>query len=117
MEAERQAVNAPIQGASSLFTLFSTIIIEEYRMQGKIPLERPMLYTVHDSEGYLVRTDKIHEFVSIAIPIMRDPQTQEYFGFKMKQVPMKASCELGIKWNGLSDYSSKIDYTLLNPIL
>lgn len=116
MEAERQAVNAPIQGASSLFTLFSTIIIEEYRMQGKIPLERPLLYTVHDSEGYLVRTDKIHEFVSIAIPIMKDPQTQEYFGFKMKQVPMKASVELGIKWNGLSDYSSKTDYTLLNPI-
>ena len=116
MEAERQSVNAPIQGASSLFTLFSTIIIEEYRITGRIPLERPMLYTVHDSEGYLVRADKIHEFVKLGIQLMKDPETEAYFGFKMKQVPMKASCEVGVKWNDLSDYDPKFDYTTLNKV-
>lgn len=113
MEAERQSVNSVIQGAASCFTLFSAIIIEEYRMQGKIPLDRPMIYTVHDSLGYYVRKDMIHEFAKIAIPICANPQTQEYFGFQMKHVPMKASLECGIDWGNKSDYSSKTDYTKL----
>ena len=75
-----------------------------------------MLYTVHDSEGYLVRADKIHEFVKLGIQLMKDPETEAYFGFKMKQVPMKASCEVGVKWNDLSDYDPKFDYTTLNKV-
>lgn len=111
-EAERQSVNTPIQGAASFFTLFSAVIIEEYRIQGKIPLDRPMIYTVHDSLGFYVRKDKIHEFVSIAVPICANPQTQEYFYFQMKKVNMKASVELGPSWGELHDYDPKKDYTL-----
>lgn len=111
-EAERQSVNTPIQGAASFFTLFSAIIIEEMRMKGELPLDRPMIYTVHDSLGYYVRKDKIHEFVSLAVPVCANPQTQAYFGFQMKQVPMKASVELGSTWGDLHDYDPKKDYTL-----
>ena len=111
-EAERQSVNSPIQGASSFFTLFSAIVLEEQRMLGQLPgVTRPFVYTVHDSIGFYVRKDKIHEFAKVAVPIMANPQTMEYFHFKMEQVPMKASMELGPKWNELSDYSPKVDYT------
>lgn len=111
-EAERQSVNTPIQGAASFFTLFSAIILEEMRIKGELPLDRPMIYTVHDSLGYYVRKDKIHEFVSLAVPVCANPQTQAYFGFQMKQVPMKASVELGPTWGDLHDYDPKKDYTL-----
>lgn len=111
-EAERQSVNTPIQGAASFFTLFSAIIIEEMRMQGKIPLDRPMIYTVHDSLGFYVKNEYIHDFVKIAVPICANPQTQEYFGFQMKKVNMKASVELGDTWGALHDYNPKTDYTI-----
>ena len=111
-EAERQSVNTPIQGAASFFTLFSAIILEEMRMKGEIPLDRPMIYTVHDSLGYYVRKDKIHEFVKLAVPVCANPQTQAYFGFQMKRVSMKASVELGNTWGELHDYDPKKDYTL-----
>ena len=113
MEAERQSVNAPIQGAASFFTLFSAIIIEEYRMTGKIPLDRPMIYTVHDSLGFYVKKELVHEFVKIAVPICANPETQEYFGFKMEHVPMKASTSIGATWGSLADYNPKTDYTKL----
>ena len=110
-EASRQSVNAPIQGAASFFTLFSAIVIEELRLQGLIPLDFPMVYTVHDSLGFYVRLDKIHEFAKIAQPIMINPQTKEFFGFQMKYVPMKASMEVGLNWGSYHDYSPKEDYT------
>lgn len=111
MEAERQSVNAPIQGAASFFTLFSAIVLEEMRMKELIPLDFPMIYTVHDSLGFYVKLDKIHEFAKIAIPVMANPQTQEFFGFQMKKVPMKASMEVGLTWGSLHDYSLKETYT------
>lgn len=103
--------NSPIQGAASLFTLFSGVVLEEMRLQGRLPLDYPMVYTVHDSLGFYVRFDKIHEFHDIAVPVMANPQTQEFFGFQMKKVNMKASMELGLNWGRLHDYSSKTDYT------
>ena len=111
-EAQRQSVNTPIQGAASFFTLFSAIVIEEHRLKGTIPLDRPMVYTVHDSLGYYVRKENIHEFVKIAVPICANPQTQKYFNFQMKKVNMKASVELGPNWGSLHDYDSKKDYSL-----
>lgn len=103
--------NSPIQGAASFFTLFSAIVIEELRLQGRIPLDFPLVSTVHDSIEYYVRLDKIHEFASIAIPVMANPQTKEFFGFQMKYVNMKASMELGLDWGHMHEYDKNFDYT------
>lgn len=111
MEAERQSVNAPIQGAASFFTLFSAVVIEEMRIQGQIPLDFPMVSTVHDSIEFYVRLDKIHEFAKIAIPIMANPQTKEFFGFQMKYVNMKASMDVGLNWGDMHEYDKNFDYT------
>lgn len=116
LEAQRQSVNSPIQGAASFFTLFSAIVIEEYRMLGEIPLDFPLTYTVHDSIGGWVKPDKVHELFQIAIPICANPQTQDYFGFQLKYVKMKASAEIGTNWGNKKDYNKNADYTkLLNP--
>lgn len=113
LEAERQSVNAPIQGAASFFTLFSAIVIEELRMKGQIPLDFPMAYTVHDSLGFFVKPEKVHEFAKIAIPVCANPQTKDFFGFSLKHVNMKASMEVGTNWGHMADYDSKKDYTQL----
>jgi len=112
-EASRQAVNSPIQGAASFFTLFSAIVIEEYRLLGKIPMDFPLTYTVHDSLGTWVKAEDIHDFVKIAVPICANPQTQEYFKFQLKCVKMKASVEVGTNWGDKHDYNKNTDYTKL----
>lgn len=110
LEAQRQSVNAPIQGASNDFTVCSSITINELRKRGKLPLELPQLYTVHDSIGYAVRPKYIHELVPKLLEICDNPETEKYFGFKLKYVKMKVSFEVGKSWGELHDYDEWADY-------
>lgn len=113
LEAQRQSVNAPIQGASNDFTVCSSITINELRKKNKIALELPQLYTVHDSIGYAVRPEKVHELVPQMLKICDNPETQKFFGFKLKHVKMKVSFEVGKNWGELHDYDEWADYTEL----
>ena len=110
LEAQRQSVNAPIQGSASYYTAFAGILIEELRKEGKVPLDFPQIYTVHDSLGFYVRKDKIHEFHDIVMPLMANPNTKPYFGFKLKHLSMKSDMEVGTNWANISEYHKHIDY-------
>ena len=109
-EAERQAVNSPIQGASGYFTLFSMVIIREMILKGEFPRDLYMTYTVHDSIGFYIRPKYIHDVVPRIIEICNNPQTLKYFNFELKHVRMKVSPEIGIHWEGLKDYDEKENY-------
>ena len=116
LEAERQAVHTPIQGTASDFTLLSQVVIREQILQGKLPHDLQQLYTVHDSIGYAIRPQDIHETVPKLIEICNNPDTLKYFGFELKKVRMKVSPEVGINWGSLGEYEPTQDYTkLLNP--
>lgn len=114
-EAERQSVNAPIQGAASDYTLFSSILIwEQSLIRGIIPIDLAQAYTVHDSIGYWVRPDKIHEIVPKLRAICSNPETKEWFGFQIDDVVMKVDFEVSDKnWGALKTYNPKFDYTTL----
>lgn len=109
-EAERQSVNAPIQSAASDFTLFSSIIIWEKIQSGEFPKDMQQTWTVHDSIGYYIKPEDVHWVLPRIVKICADPQTQEYFGFKMKNVSMKVSPEVGMNWADLEDWDPNTDY-------
>lgn len=112
-EAERQSVNAPIQGAASDYTLFSSIIIYEQIQKGLLPKDLQQVYTVHDSLGYYIRPEDIHKTIPKLEAICRNPQTMKWFGFQIDDVEMKVDFEIGTKWGNLKNYDPNFDYTSL----
>jgi len=109
-EAERQSVNAPIQGAASDYTLFSSILIWEQCRYGKIPY-MPQVYTVHDSLGYYVKPENLHKIIPILTSICNNPETMEWFGFQIDDVTMQVDFEVSEKnWFELRNYNKDTDY-------
>lgn len=110
-EAERQAVNAPVQGASGYFTLLSMIVIREKILRGELPRDLLPVYTVHDSMGYYGKPHYVSKVMPKLIKICDNPDTEKYFGFRLKDVEMKASPEVGKHWAALKDWDPWEDYT------
>lgn len=114
LKAMRDSINAPIQGASNDFTIFSSVVIREQKIQGKLPWDMQQAYTVHDSLGFYIKPEQIHTVVPKLVEICNNPDTMEWFGFKMKYVKMKVSPEVGINWGSLREYNPTEDYTKLS---
>lgn len=108
------SVNAPIQGAASDFTLFSSILIWEKTIKGEIPLDLPQGYTVHDSLGFWPKPEEVHELVPILQSICENPETMEWFGFQIDDVKMAVDFEVShSSWGELRAYDPNFDYTTL----
>lgn len=111
MEAERQAVNAPVQGTATDYALFSSVLIDEllsnkeYKHWGC-----HQVYTVHDSIGFYIKPQYVHEAVALFDKIVQNPQTKKYFGFEMTKVKMLADFEVGVNWKELEKYKKENDY-------
>ena len=112
-EALRFSVNAPIQGAASDYALFSSVLIwEQSQIDKKIKIDLPQVYTVHDSLGYFVKPEHVHEVVPQLKAICANPETQEWFGFQIDGVTMKVDFEVSHKdWADLKTYKPEVDYT------
>jgi len=110
LEAQRQSVNAPIQGAASDFTQLTSIVVREMKLTGKLPFYMQQVYTVHDSIGYIVKPEHVNDVAKKIVEVGADPDTQTWFGFRMKEVRMKLSCELGLNWGSYHEHDSRIDY-------
>lgn len=115
-EALRQSVNAPIQGGSSDICQLAAIEVYHERKQGKLPYYMRQLYTVHDSLGYMIRVEDIHDVVPKIIKVCSNPNIEKWFGFKLHHVDMKVSPEIGIHWADLGEYQKEINYTTLKLI-
>lgn len=113
LEAQRQSVNAPIQSAASDYTLFSSIVLREMRLFGKLPGWMVQHYTVHDSMGFPAMVDQLANIVPIIVRVCDNPDTQKWFSFQMKKVKMKVSPEVGKTWGNLQDYDLGKDYSQL----
>lgn len=110
-EAERLAVNTPIQGASSDFTQLANLTVQREIRRANIPFNTVLWNTVHDSIIFYIKPQFIHRVVPIIHNIAIQPETQRWFGFEMKKVPMKFSFEVGKTWGELHEYDPNEDYT------
>lgn len=111
LEAQRQSVNAPIQGTASDFTLFSTVVILQHIREGKLPQDMKQLYTVHDSIGFRIHPKDLMFAVPRIKEICNNPQTLEYFNFQLNKVRMEVSPEVGINWGALEEYNPYKNYS------
>lgn len=101
--AEREAVNAPIQGSASDYTQVSAIELRRLRLMGELPAYFVQRITVHDSIEYYMHPDDIHWINPMVVKVCSNPNTLEYFGFEMKYVNMKVSAEIGVNWGNMKE--------------
>lgn len=93
-EAERQAINSPVQSMASDMMLFSLV-----RLHATVPPSQARIVgTVHDSILFEVREDKVSKFAPIIRSFMEDTFVLEQtFGCEIT-VPIIADVEVGLHW-------------------
>jgi uracil-DNA glycosylase family 4 len=95
-DAERQAINSPVQSLASDFMLVSMVLLDD-RLP---PRSAYLVGTVHDALLFLVRTDH----VSIVVPLIKRTMekdmvkhVQKWFGLEVT-VPIEAEVNVGPAW-------------------
>src|SRR5215471_10166142 len=101
MEAERQAINSPVQSAASDITLFSMVQLHKEVLD---PREIVMVMTVHDSIRFEVREEMVHEYAYAIKQVMENLPLRRTFGTELT-VPIIADVEFGTHWTGTPDAS------------
>lgn len=106
-EAERQAINSPVQSFASDMTMLSMLLINDrFKEQG---LDAYVIGTVHDS--LLFEVNKKH--TAWALPIIKDTMEnlplQKKFGVYL-DVPIVADVAVGTHWGGARELTNEEVY-------
>lgn len=94
-EAERQAINSPVQSFASDMNILSMILIHEQFQ--KLGLRANVLGTVHDAINFEIHDDDL----AVALPIIKN--TMEHLPLKRKfgievDIPIIADLKVGTHW-------------------
>lgn len=100
MEAERQAINSPVQGTASDMTLYAMVQIEKLLR----PHEAAMVMTLHDGIGFEIKEDRVDYYEPRIKEIMETLPLKRTFGLDLS-VPIIADVEHGTHWKGTPDAS------------
>ena len=102
-EAERQAINSPVQGfASDMALLSMTLINAEFRRQG---IAGNCLGLVHDAVNFEIRDDDLWKALPIIKNIMEDPTPlRQKFGTVLT-IPIVADLKVGRHWGDAHEIS------------
>jgi DNA polymerase-1 len=96
-QAERMAINAPIQGTSADLIKIAMVRIDEFLKKEKMKDKVKLVLQIHDEIIFEVEEDTV-EFVKNTIPkIMEDVLTDE----QRRGVPILTDCEVGVSWGQL----------------
>lgn len=96
-EAERQAVNSPVQSFANELNLMSALELRDTFSRDKLKI----IGTVHDSTLFLVKDEYVEEVVTAMLRIMRRPKLMAKFGIKFK-VPIEGEAKIGPWGKGIS---------------
>lgn len=106
-EAERQAINSPVQGLASDLALLSFVLVS--RQFRKMGLTGHAIGTVHDAVNFEIPT---HELAR-ALPVIKDTMEQlplrKLFGIDLG-VPIIADCKVGKRWGGAKEMTPEQVY-------
>lgn len=97
MEAERQAVNSPVQGFANELNLMAALQLREEFDRDTVRI----IGTVHDSTLFLVRKRKVVPVVERMLEIMRRPKLMDKFQIKFA-VPLEGEAKIGPWGRGVS---------------
>lgn len=100
-QAERMAINAPIQGSQADIVRIAMVKIHTYIEELKLQSEVKMLLQVHDELIFEIRKEKIGATVPTILKIMTDVLTEE----QTKGVPILAEIKIGPNWEEMERVS------------
>jgi DNA polymerase I len=105
-QAERIAVNMPIQGTAADILKIAMIDLYKQVTDKYSREEVKMILTVHDELIFEVRDDLLDELAMLVRDVMEHPK-----GFKL-EVPIKVDVEHGQNWGNLQDWDEPKQLTL-----
>jgi len=100
MEAERQAINSPVQGTANDLMLFSMIKLHEVLN----PRDAFMVGTLHDAIFLQVRDEKVEEVVPVVKQVMENLPLKRTFGFE-PSIPIVVDVDYAQHWSGTPNAS------------
>jgi len=104
-EAERQAINSPVQGfASDMCALSMVILARQFRRED---IQAYPIGTVHDAVNWEIHGDDL----TYALPRIKDTMEnlplEEWFGVNLN-VPIIADCKVGTRWGQAKELPGEI---------
>ncbi len=97
-QAERMAINAPIQGTEADLIKLAMIQVDEFLMKEKLDNDVHLLLQVHDELVYEVREEKVKEAATQIQKIMENVLV----GYETHDVPIIAEAKSGCNWGDMS---------------
>lgn len=103
-EAERQAINSPIQAMASDMNILAMILIDdEFRAKG---IDGHVLGTVHDAINFEIRNEHLAEALPIIKFHMENLPLEEYFGCIL-DVPIATDLKVGSHWGDAKELDNE----------
>jgi uracil-DNA glycosylase family 4 len=94
-EAERQAINSPVQSFASDLTMLSMVLLEDSLALAGV--EGRFISTVHDALLFEIRDDHVGKALPIIKRTMEDLPLKQKFGVEI-DVPIKVDIKVGRYW-------------------
>ncbi len=99
-QAERMAINAPIQGTQSDIIRIAMVRIHEYIQRENLEADVRMILQVHDELMFEIKTEQVATVVPTLLSIMTSVLTPE----KTEGVPILAEVKVGENWGSFAPY-------------
>jgi DNA polymerase I-like protein with 3'-5' exonuclease and polymerase domains/uracil-DNA glycosylase len=107
-EAERQAINSPVQGFASDMALLS--MVHTARLFRKHGIEAYPIGAVHDAVNFEIRIDDLPTALPLIKETMENLPLEKLFGINL-DVPIIADLKVGSHWGG----ATEVPADLLSP--
>jgi DNA polymerase-1 len=94
-EAERQAINSPVQGfASDMCALSMVLLAKRFREEG---VRAWPIGTVHDAVNWEIHGDDLEYALPVIRDVMENLPLEDLFGVVI-DIPILADCKVGTRW-------------------
>lgn len=113
-EAERQAINSPVQGLASDLALLSFVLVS--RRFRKVGLRAHAIGTVHDAVNFEIPNEELPTALPLIKNIMENPPLERLFGIHL-DVPIVADAKVGTRWGGAKELTPEQVYNFDLSIL
>lgn len=104
-EAERQAINSPVQGFASDMALLS--MVHTARLFRKHDIEAYPIGAVHDAVNFEIRIEDLPSALPIIKKTMENLPLEKLFGINL-DVPIVADLKVGAHWGGATEIPSEL---------
>jgi DNA polymerase-1 len=104
-EAERQAINSPVQSFASDMAVMALVLIDkELKRRG---LKARSVGTVHDAINFECPEEELAEVVPLIKHYMENVPIEEWFGVHL-DIPIIGDCKIGRRWGGADEIDNDV---------